>query len=95
MSMSAAEQLILVAEDDDDDRSLIQHAFKALSAPKPVRFVGVGVELLDYLHRRGAFTDRGANPAPALVFLDLNMPRLDGCATLDAIRHDPAGDACR
>ncbi|GAB3902235.1 hypothetical protein GCM10028803_28440 [Larkinella knui] len=47
-----------------------------------VSFAGDGVELLDFLEN--------ARHLPALIFLDLNMPRMDGFATLDELRSNPA-----
>ena len=48
-----------------------------------------GETALNYLQHRGEFTDAAAAPRPALVLLDVNMPRLDGWQVLQAIRNDP------
>jgi CheY-like chemotaxis protein len=47
-----------------------------------------GVEALEYLHREGAFADR-EREEPAVVLLDIKMPRKDGLEVLREIRNDP------
>jgi two-component system response regulator len=46
-----------------------------------------GVEALDYMHSRGAYKDRG-NGIPAVVLLDIKMPRLDGLQVLERMKQD-------
>ncbi|MCG3131567.1 MAG: Response regulator rcp1 [Phycisphaerae bacterium] len=55
-----------------------------------LRVVSDGEEALDYLQRRGRFTDPVSAPAPDLVLLDLNLPRLDGRGVLERMRADEA-----
>jgi CheY-like chemotaxis protein len=55
-----------------------------------MRCVENGEELMDYLHRRGAFADPARSPRPGLILLDLNMPRKDGREALAEIKSDPA-----
>ncbi len=81
---------ILVAEDDPDDRAFIQKALKANHVKNPVSAVFDGEQLLDYLYRRGPFSAGGGAPAPCLILLDLNMPRIDGREALRIIKGDPA-----
>lgn len=80
---------ILVAEDDPDDRTLTADAFAESLLAYELRFVADGEELLDYLHRRGKYTDPAESPWPGLVLLDLNMPRKDGREALKEIRAEP------
>ena len=80
---------IVIADDDEDDRQLAQAALRDAQLYNDVRAVGDGVELLDYLKRRGAYSDPKSSPRPGLILLDLNMPRMDGREALAAIKKDP------
>jgi CheY-like chemotaxis protein len=80
---------ILVAEDDEDDRLLMQDALEENRLANDLHFVEDGVELLDYLNRRGEYTDPQSSPRPSLILLDLNMPRKDGREALKEIKADP------
>ena len=81
---------ILVAEDDEDDRLLMQEALEENRLANDLHFVNDGVELLDYLNRRGDYSDPRVSPRPSLILLDLNMPRKDGREALKEIKADPA-----
>ncbi len=80
---------ILMADDDEDDRMMTKNALKKARLANEIRFVVDGVELLDYLHRRGKYTDPADSPRPGLIFLDLNMPKKDGREALKEIKEDP------
>ncbi|MBW1852622.1 MAG: response regulator, partial [Deltaproteobacteria bacterium] len=80
---------ILMADDDEDDRLLTQDAFQEYRVGNDLRFVEDGEELMDYLHRKGKFTDPKSSPRPGLILLDLNMPRKDGREALEEIKSDP------
>lgn|SRR5574338_1294971 len=83
--------LVIIAEDDPDDRLLIRDAIReAASANVEVRFVQDGVELLDYLYRRGRYAGGENAPTPELVLLDINMPKKTGLEVLEEIKHDDA-----
>jgi len=81
---------ILMADDDEDDRLLTSEAMEEARLINDLRFVEDGVELLEYLRRQGAYSERGAAPRPGLILLDLNMPRMDGRTALKHIKADPA-----
>ena len=82
-------QLILMADDDSDDQLLVQDALRDCQSGDPIRFVSNGEELMDYLLQRGAYASAGTAPPPALILLDLNMPRKDGREALREIRQHP------
>jgi two-component system response regulator len=81
---------VLVADDDADDRLLTRDALVSRSSTTEVRFVADGVELLEYLRRRGRFADLVDSPRPGLILLDLNMPRMSGHEVLRELKADPA-----
>jgi two-component system response regulator len=82
------EHHILLVEDNDDDAELTVRAFRQANVTNPVVRASDGVEALDYLFGRGAHAGRDLSEAPAVVLLDLNLPRLSGLEVLKAIRED-------
>ncbi len=80
---------ILMADDDADDRKMTQEAFAESHLSNDLRFVEDGVELLDYLKRRGKYADPVRSPRPGLILLDLNMPKKDGREALQEMKADP------
>lgn len=82
--------IILMAEDDEDDRFLAREAIQESGIAHELRFVDDGRELVDYLHRAGRYSEGRDASRPALVLLDVNMPRLDGWEALAEIRADPS-----
>ncbi|HEX8831540.1 MAG TPA: response regulator, partial [Longimicrobium sp.] len=88
--MSAARPFtILMADDDEDDRLLATEALAESRLSNELRCVEDGVELMDYLHRRGRYAPPASAPRPGLILLDLNMPRKDGREALREIKSDP------
>ncbi|OGG43556.1 MAG: two-component system response regulator [Candidatus Handelsmanbacteria bacterium RIFCSPLOWO2_12_FULL_64_10] len=79
---------ILIAEDDEEDLLLIQEALKECRGIGAPRSVKDGEELMDYLCRRGKYRE-ARPPRPALILLDLRMPRKDGHEALQEIRSNP------
>ena len=80
---------ILMADDDADDRALTKEAFAESHLANDLRFVENGEEMLDYLYRRGKFTDPATSPWPSIILLDLNMPKKDGREALKEMKADP------
>ncbi len=78
--------VVLMAEDDEHDIIATKRAWKASQMANPLRIVNNGEECLDYLWRRGAYSDPASSPRPGILLLDLNMPRMDGLETLLHIR---------
>jgi two-component system response regulator len=82
------QQTILLVEDNDDDAELTQLAFAEAKVANPVLRISDGIEALDYLLCRGRHAGRDASDVPAVVLLDLNLPRLSGLEVLAALRAD-------
>lgn len=85
--MSVAKRILLV-EDSPHDAELTLEVFQVHHLLNDVVHVRDGAEALDYLHRRGAYAGR-ADDLPALVLLDLKMPKVDGLAVLREMKGDP------
>jgi len=86
---------ILLVEDNTDDAELFAYAFDKLAIPNPLVIVSDGDAAVDYLGGTGAYGDRLRHPLPALILLDLKLPRRSGFEVLrflrgqDATRHTP------
>ncbi len=89
MSESRRPVIILYAEDDPEDRMLVEDAMEEGRLANELHFVEDGEELMDYLHRRGKYTELSNRPLPGLILLDLNMPKKDGREALGEIKADP------
>jgi CheY-like chemotaxis protein len=77
-----------MADDDPDDRLMAREAFEESRLANSLFFVHDGVELMDYLQRRGDYEDPARSPRPGVILLDLNMPRKDGREALREIKAD-------
>lgn len=80
---------ILLVEDNPHDLELTLIALEKSQLANEVVVVRDGADALDYLHLRGAFARRQAGN-PAVVLLDLKLPKVDGLEVLDDIRNTPA-----
>lgn len=77
---------ILMADDDPDDRLLVKEAFEENHLLNNLETVEDGEELMDFLYRRGEFSD--TTITPGLILLDLNMPKKSGLEALKEIKSD-------
>jgi CheY-like chemotaxis protein len=69
---------VLVAEDEESDAVILRLAFQKAHVPHPLVIVHDGQEAVDYLLGKGHYADRILHPIPALILLDLKMPRMSG-----------------
>src|ERR1041384_1873905 len=81
---------VLQIEDDENDVFFMKHAFAKAGILNPLLAVCDGQEAIDYLSGAGKFANRQQFPMPAVVLLDLNLPRKSGLEILKWIRQQPA-----
>ena len=90
---------ILLVEDNPDDRELMKLAFAQSEIPHNLIVLSDGIEALNYLIGRKNYnertsvsngdSDRDPKPMPALIILDLNLPKINGTEILRRIRAHP------
>ena len=90
MPHSSKAAVILLADDDPDDLEMTRRALVKNNLAGEIFTVGDGEELLDFLRHRGKFAAPARSPTPALILLDLNMPKMDGREALAQIKADKA-----
>jgi CheY-like chemotaxis protein len=72
-----------------DDCEAILRAFRRVNPERVIHHCASGEDALDYLLHRGAFTDPRKAPRPALILLDLGLPRVNGHEVLRRSKADP------
>jgi len=82
-------KIILLVEDNPSDIGLTQRALAKSRISNEMVVAEDGQEALDYLFASGQYTGQDVNNIPALVLLDLKLPRVDGLEVLRQIRADP------
>jgi two-component system response regulator len=82
------EKTILLVEDNPDDVELTLRALKQHNIKNAISVVRDGAEALDYLFATGAYAGRDTSGIPALVILDLKLPKVDGLEVLQRMRAD-------
>ncbi len=82
------ERTILLVEDNPDDVELTLRALKQYNIRNQINVVRDGAEALDYLFATGTYSDRDTTAMPAVVILDLKLPKVDGLEVLQRIRAD-------
>ncbi len=82
------EKVILLVEDNPDDEVLTLDALEMNKVGNKVVVARNGVEALDYLFGEGSYAGRNAADLPAVVLLDLKLPKIDGLEVLRRIRDD-------
>lgn len=81
-------KVIFLVEDNPDDEELTLHALEQNKIGNRVVVARDGAEALDYLFGTGAYTGRDPEDLPAVVLLDLNLPKIDGLEVLKRLRAD-------
>jgi CheY-like chemotaxis protein len=88
MASGHESKLILLIEDNIDDERLTLRALRRNNIMNEVVVACDGQEAIDYLFGTGSFAGRDLSVMPAVVVLDLKLPRLSGLEVLERIRND-------
>ncbi|MBU2574163.1 MAG: response regulator [Elusimicrobia bacterium] len=79
---------ILLVEDDPAHAEIVRRNLKNFHAAARIAHVEDGQAALDYLFRRGAYADPRTSPRPAVILLDLRLPKVDGLEVLRHVKKD-------
>ena len=79
---------ILLVEDNRDDADLTLRALKKSRIANDVAVVSDGAQALEYLFATGAYAGRDLRNQPAVILLDLKLPKVDGLEVLRRLRAD-------
>lgn len=79
---------LLLVEDNTQDEMLILRALDKARVANRIDVVRDGQQAVDYLFRTGEFADRPGTDQPAVVLLDIGLPRLSGLEVLERLRGD-------
>ena len=82
-------QTILLVDDSEDDLLFMRQAFKVTALNASLQEVRDGEEAIAYLKGEGSYSDRTRFPLPAVMLLDLNMPKTNGFEVLAWVRAQP------
>src|SRR5438445_2115252 len=85
----AQSDIILLVEDNANDADLLQRAFERAGVENPLRRVADGEQAMAYLSGIGPYANRIQNPLPAVVLLDLKLPKFNGYQLMLWLRTQP------
>lgn len=83
------QKILVIVEDNPDDEALTARALRRNNIANPLVVLRDGAEALDYLFGSGAYAGRDPREVPAVILLDLKLPKLDGLEVLQRLRADP------
>ncbi|MBI5572138.1 MAG: response regulator [Desulfomonile tiedjei] len=86
--MNGAPLCILLVEDNEDHAEVVRRSFKSHQVANDIHHVTNGQAALDYLFRRGDYSDHDTSPRPHVIVLDLRLPKVDGLEVLREIKQD-------
>lgn len=86
---STDRRLVLVVEDNADDVLLLQRAFQKAELVNPIQVLTDGQQAVEYLTGEGKYSDRDLYPLPAVILVDLKLPKLSGFELLARLREYP------
>lgn len=86
MPHTTVSQPILLVEDSPEDFEATVRAFRKSGLKNVLIRCEDGDQALDYLHRRGEYTDPASSPRPGVILLDLNLPGTDGRQVLSEVK---------
>ncbi len=79
--------LVMLIEDNLDHAELVMRTLAEHQVVNQIRHFTEGQSALDYLFRRGEYSDPEKSPHPSLILLDLRLPRVDGLEILKEIKN--------
>ena len=83
------EKMILLVEDNPDDEALTMRALKQSKLANEIVITRDGNEALEFLFATGKYEGRDVSHTPAVILLDLKLPKLSGLEVLQRLRADP------
>jgi len=81
--------LVMLVEDNPDHAELVIRILESHPIPNQIKHFSDGINVLDYLFRRGEYEKPESSPRPQLILLDLRLPRVDGLEVLFQIKEHP------
>ena len=86
-TLTDMEKSVLLVEDNPDDELLALRALRKNGIQQGIYVVRDGAEALDFLFARGKYVERNADELPAVVLLDLKLPKVNGLEVLKQLRQ--------